>query len=254
MITVGIDCGTRNIKAIVLQDGRIAGTSIVPAGFDTRADARRAFDEALLRAGMKRADVTRIIATGAGRKAVDFASDDIAIESADAKGIVCLLPGVRTVIDVGAEEGRALRVTADGIYTDCAVNERCAAGAGTFMETMARALEIGFDEMSDLYFQSTKEITMSAQCVVFAESEMVSLIHSRTPKPDIVRAIINAIADRVVSIMKMVGFENDVAAIGGVSLNKGFKDAVERRIKMAIIVPPEPLFVSALGAAYSGVE
>lgn len=249
MITAGIDCGTKNIKAVIMKDGRILGRAMIQAGPDTGVSSNEAYDRALDAAGLKRSDVAKVFATGAGRKEADFATGEITEVSSDAQGIRYVMPAARTVIDVGAEEGRAIRVNPDGTIADFAINEKCAAGAGIFIETMARALDATVETMGDLYDQSTKEIAMNAQCAVFAESELVTLIHAQTAKADIARAVLNAIADKVISVMRRVGIEKEVAAIGGVSLNKGFIRAVEREMNIKLHVPEDPQFVSAIGAA-----
>jgi benzoyl-CoA reductase subunit D len=254
MITAGIDSGAKNVKAVIMKDNKIIGKAMVLAGLDTKAAANQAYDEALKAAGLARKDVQKVLVTGVGRRDCDFARGEVAEVSADAKGIMYFMPDTHTVIDIGAEEGRAVRVNRDGSIVDFAINEKCAAGAGTFVEAMARALETEVEKMADLYDQSTKEVGMNAQCAVFAESELVSLIHSRTAKPDIVRAILDAMADRIVSMMRRVGVENDVAAVGGVALNKGFIKAVEKELNIRISVPPDPQFIGAVGAAIAAAE
>jgi benzoyl-CoA reductase subunit D len=254
MITAGIDSGAKNVKAVIMKDGRVAGKAMAPASLNTKAAADQAYDEALRAAGIARKDVSKVLVTGAGRKGCDFAQGEVAEVSADAKGIRFVMPNVRTVIDVGAEEGRVVRVDQDGGVIDHAINEKCAAGAGTFIEAVARALEIEVEKMADLYDRSTKEIDMNAQCAVFAESELVSLIHSQTAKADIVRAVINAVGDRIVSMIRMVGVENDVAVIGGLALNGGFIKSVEKEMNIRFIVPQDPQYVSAIGAAVAAAE
>jgi predicted CoA-substrate-specific enzyme activase len=254
MISAGIDSGAKNVKAVVMKDGKIVAKTMVPAGLDTRAASNQAYDNALKAAGLKRSDVRKVLVTGAGKKNCDFAQGEVTEVSADAKGIKFAVPSARTVIDVGAEEGRAVRVNEDGNVADFTINDRCAAGAGIFIETVARALEIQVENMADLYEQSTKEINMNAQCAVFAESELVSLIHSLTAKSDITRAVLNAIADRIISMMRRIGIESDVAAVGGMALNKGFISAIERELKIKIIVPAGPEFAGAIGAAIAAAE
>jgi predicted CoA-substrate-specific enzyme activase len=254
MITAGVDCGAKTIKVVVMKDGKIIGKSLVPAGFDTKPAANQAFDEAVKAAGIEKGEIQKIFTTGSGKKETDFAKDEITEVNADAIGINFLMPSIRTVIDVGAEEGRAVRLDGTGKVIDFAINQKCAAGAGTFVEAMARALETTVDKMADLYNQSTKEIPMNARCVVFAESELVTLIHSQTWKPDIARAVLVAIADRVASMLRRVGIEYDIAAIGGVALNGGFIVAVEREMNIKLIVPEEPQFVGAIGAALAASE
>ncbi len=254
MITAGIDSGAKNVKAVIMKDGRVIGKAMAPAGLDTKAAAGQAYNDALKAAGIEKKDVRKVLATGAGRKSCDCAQGEVAETDADAKGIRFVMPGVRTVIDVGAEEGRAVRMNQDGDVVDFAINEKCAAGAGTFVEAMARALETDVEKMGDLYDRSTKEIGMNAQCAVFAESELVSLIHSQAAKTDIARAVLNAIGDRIVSMMRRVGVEKDVAAIGGMALNGGFIKAVENELNIAIRVPADPQYVSAIGAAIAAAE
>jgi predicted CoA-substrate-specific enzyme activase len=254
MITAGVDAGARTVKVVVMRDKQIVGKALVAAGFDTKAAANQALDEALKAADLGRGDVQKVLATGVGRKEVDFAQGEVAEVTADAKGIAFLMPSVRTVVDVGAEEGRAIKVDEAGQVVDFVINQKCAAGAGTFVEAMARALGTTVEEMSELYAQSTKEVTMNAHCAVFAESELVSLIHSQAAIPDIVRAVLTVTADKVVSMMRRVGIEAQVAAIGGVALNKGFIIEVEKELNIKIAVPVGPQFVGATGVAVAAAE
>ena len=169
--------------------------------------------------------------------------------AADARGVVRLVPSAKTVIDVGAEEGRAIKISPEGKVLDFAINEKCAAGTGTFVDTMSRALEIPVEEMAEISLQSTRSIPMNAQCAVFGESEVVSLIHQKTPKQDIARAVHDAIAGRVGSVARIVGLENDVVMIGGVARNIGFVESLKRELGIDVQVPEAPDFVGALGAA-----
>jgi benzoyl-CoA reductase subunit D len=254
MITAGVDCGAKNVKVIIMKDGKIIGKSTVSAGLVTKSSASQAFDEAVKAAEITKDDIQNILSTGVGRKEAYFARGEIDVLDADARGINFLMPNIRTVIDVGAEEGRAIRLDATGKVVDSATNKKCAAGAGAFVEAVARAFETTVDKMADLYNHSTREIAMNAHCVVFAESDMVTLIHSQAAKPDIVRAVLAAIADRIVSMMRRAGVENDIAAIGGVASNGGFIAAVEKEMKIKLIVPEEPQYVSAIGAAIASAD
>jgi benzoyl-CoA reductase subunit D len=254
MITAGVDAGAKTVKVVVMKDKKIIGKALVAAGPDAKAAANRALDEALRDAGVGRDDLQKVMATGAGRKEISFAQGEIAEVVADAKGISFLMPNVRTVVDVGAEEGRTVKVDETGQPVNFVINQKCAAGAGAFIEAAARALETTVEEMSELYAQSTKEITMNGHCAVFAESELVSLIHSQAAKPDIARAVLTIIADRVVSMMRRTGVEAEVAAIGGVALSKGFIAEIEKELNIKITVPAEPQFVGATGAAAAAAE
>ena len=249
MITAGIDMGARTIKVVVLDDGRIKGKSCVPAGLSNRATSEQALQEAFGAAGVKRVDVKFIMATGVGRKDAGMAEDAITEVLSAATGAHYLRPTTRTVIDVGAEGGRGIRVDSGGKVTDFAINEKCAAGAGAFTEAMARALEVPLEELGPLSMKSEKTVSMNAQCVVFAESEVVSLIHAKTSRADIARAVHEAVASRIISMVRRVGFEKDVLVVGGVARNIGFIESMKRGLEMDVSVPEDPEFVAALGAA-----
>lgn len=249
MITAGVDCGAKTVKVVVINDGRVVGKSLVMAGVDTRAAAEQAYDEALRQAGLTRSHVQKVCATGSGRLQAGFHTQEVTVVSADASGAVHLLPGARTVIDVGAEEARAIRVDDSGKVVDFAINDKCAAGAGAFVEAMARALEVELEEIGALSLQSSRSVPMNAQCVVFAESELVSLVHAKTPKPDMARAIHDAIADRIVSMVRRVGLEPEVVLIGGLARNAGFVHSLSRGLGVEVRLPQDPEFVGALGAA-----
>ena len=249
MITAGIDMGAKTTKAVILNDDRVVARSLVLTGFEQQQAADKAMADALSQARLSKSDIQAIVATGAGRQAVSWIKGNVTEVSADARAMAFLNTHVRTVIDVGAEEGRAIKCTPNGKVADFAVNEKCAAGAGTFVEAMARALELKLEEMGPLSLQSTTAVPMNAQCTVFAESEVVSLIHQKTPKPDIVRAVHDAIASRITSMARRVGIEKDVALIGGLAHNAGFVEALQRGLEADVLVPADPEFVGALGAA-----
>jgi benzoyl-CoA reductase subunit D len=249
MITAGIDMGSKNIKVVILKDGEIIGKSIVLAGFDSKAAAEQAFSLALDAAGITKDDVESIYATGAGRKHAPYTEKDITEVGGDVKGALFLYPNVRTVIDVGAEEGRAIRCNDEAKVVDFALNEKCAAGAGAFTESMSRALEVSLEELGRMSLESDQEIPMNAQCAVFAESEVVSLLHNKIPKKDISKAVHDAIASRIISLVRKVGFQPDVILIGGVAYNVGFVDSLKRGLECDVIIPDDPEYIGALGAA-----
>jgi len=249
MIQVGIDVGAKFIKAVILQDGKVIAKDQVPAGFEGKENVKKLFDKVLQDTGISKDEVDSITSTGSGRKMVDFATKSITDVTAASKGVTHLYPEVHTVIDVGAEEGRSIRCGNNGKIIDFAINEKCAAGAGAFTEAMARALEIPLEEFGELSLKSEKEIPMNAQCAVFAESEVVSLLHAKTPKEDIAKAINDAVASRITSMVRKVGFEKEIALIGGVAYNVGFINSIETDLKEKIIIPEDPEYISAFGAA-----
>jgi benzoyl-CoA reductase subunit D len=249
MITAGIDVGAQTIKVIILKDGEVAARSMVMAGWDPVGPTEEAMDQANAQARLARSDIQNIVATGLGRKSVPFAQGHSSEVACTAKGAAWLRPSVRTVIDVGAEESRAAKCTATGQVMDFAKNDKCAAGVGAYVEAMARALEISIDEMAALSLASQQLVPLSATCVVFAESEVVSLIHAETPKSDIAHAINDAIAVRVRSMVQRVKVEPDVALVGGMAQNAGFLSCLQKHLGTAVWVPEHPQMVGALGAA-----
>jgi len=249
MITAGIDVGAKWVKVVLLRDGEIIGRGRELTGFEQKESASKALAAALQEAELQETHIDRTVATGAGRNDAPGNPIELTEVTAAAIGAVHVDGSARTVIDVGAEEGRAVRTSEDGKVVDFAVNEKCAAGSGAFTEAMARALETPVEQIGALSLESSQAIPMNAQCAVFAESEVVSLLHAKTPKADIARAVHDAIANRIVSMARKVGINEEVVVIGGVARNVGFIDSVERELELKVKVPEDPEYVSALGAA-----
>ena len=255
MITAGIDCGAKNTKTIIMKNGKIIGKGMVLTGFDQEKAVEESLGQALKDSGNAKDDIQKIYATGSGQKAVKIADDSVDEIKAMAKGANFFFPNARTVTDVGAEEGRAAKIDEKGNPLDFAINEKCAAGAGAFIESMARALDVTIEEMGPLCLQSDKEIPMNAQCVIFAESEVVGLIHAKTGKPEISKAIHDSMASRMASIIRRIGLNEDIVMVGGVGYNPGFISALKRELKVdAIYIPDEPEYCAAVGAAVVAAE
>lgn len=249
MITVGIDMGAKNVKVVILKDGKVLAKDQTLSGFDQKGAAEKIFNEVLEKTGLSQDEIDNVVATGAGKDLAPYANGEISMMGADALGGNFLFPSARTVIDVGAEEGRAVKCDDKGKMVDFVINERCAAGAGTFVEAMSRALEVKLEEIGPLSLKAEKAVPMNAQCTIFAESEVVTLIHEKTSKADIARAIHDAIADRIASMTRRLGIQKDVVLVGGVAKNVGFVSSLEKTLGVNLLVPKEPEFVGALGAA-----
>ncbi len=250
MISAGIDCGAKNTKAVIIKDGQIIGNGMVLTGFDQMKAVEESLGMAIQAAGISRDDIEKIGGTGSGRNAIDIADSSVNDIKAIAKAAHYLFPNARTVTDVGAEEGRAAKLDENGNPVDFAINEKCAAGAGAFIEAMGRALETPLEEMGPLALKSDKEIPMNAQCAIFAESEVVGLIHAKTSKQDISKAIHDAMASRIVSMIRRIGLNEDVVMLGGVGRNPGFVVAMRRELNLDnIYIPDEPEYGQAVGAA-----
>jgi benzoyl-CoA reductase subunit D len=253
MIVAGIDVGGKNVHIVIKKDGKIVGKGAAPAGMKKAETIEQLYNEVLKKAGLTRKDVERVVATGSAAKRVAFANGAIPDATADARGVIKLIPTARTIIDVGGEEGRAIKVSPEGKVLDFAINEKCAAGTGTFVDTMARALEMPVEEMAKIALNSDQSISMNAQCAVFGESEVVSLIHQKTSKQNIARAVLDAIAGRVGSVARIVGIEKDVVMVGGVAKNIGFVDSLKKNLEMSVTVPDDPDYIGALGAAEAAI-
>ena len=249
MITAGIDMGAKNVKVVILKDGKVLAKGQTLSGFDQKAAAEKTFNEVLKKAGLSHDEIDHVMATGAGKDLAPYANGEISMMGADALGGNFLFPSARTVIDVGAEEGRAVKCDDKGKMLDFVINERCAAGAGTFVEAMSRALEVKLEEIGPLSLKAERAVPMNAQCTIFAESEVVTLIHEKTLKADIARAIHDAIADRIASMTRRLGIQKDVVLVGGVAKNVGFVNSLEKTLGVNLLIPEDPEFVGGLGAA-----
>lgn len=254
MITVGIDSGNRNTKAVILKDNQVVSKAMTLSGFNVDEAASKAYDMALQAAGIKPEEVAAIAATGIGRDEVKFANDKITEVGSASRGARFVIPTANTIIDLGAEEGRAVMLTEGGKVANFVSNEKCAAGAGSFVESMAWVLQITPEEMGPLSMKYTKEIPLNAQCVVFAESEVVSLIHQQTAKADIARAVHDGVSNRVSSMVRRVGILDDLVLIGGPGRNIGLVQSLKDILAKDIAVPDDPDYISALGAALFAAE
>ncbi|NMG75758.1 acyl-CoA dehydratase activase [Aromatoleum diolicum] len=266
MITAGIDMGSRSVKVVLLEEIELDGAQqrnyavkkvhlMLPGDLDADQAAEQAYDDALAAAGVTRAQVRSVFATGAGRSQVGFAAEGVTEMTAGARGAVYMYPQARTVVDVGAEEGRGIKTDSDGKAIDFAGNEKCAAGAGSFAEAMSRALQLSLKDFGEASLRSDKSIPMNAQCTVFAESEVVSLIHSSTPKEDIAKAVLDAVASRVCAMVRRVGIDGQVVLIGGMGHNPGFVASLKNAMDVDQVLLPEfPEYVSAIGCALIAAE
>jgi len=254
LITAGIDMGTQSVKVVVLKDGRVVGRGKAFSGFDPSKAAEEACTEALKKAKLTPSEIDHVTATGSGMEMALSSDSTISMMGADARAGVFLFPAARTVIDVGAEEARAMKCDDHGIMVDFVVNERCAAGAGAFIEAMARALEMKLEELGPLALRAERASPINASCVIFGESDVVTLIHRQESKPEIARAIFDAMADRVSSMIFRLGLTPEVVLVGGVAKDVGFVASLKRKLGVEILIPEQPEFAGALGAALAAAS
>ena len=249
MITAGVDLGTQSVKVVILKDGEVVGRGKAFSGFDPAQAAEQAFGEALKEAKLSLSDVNHITATGSGMDLAPKSDSTVSMMGADARAGVHVFPKARTIIDVGAEEARAVKCDDNGIMVDFVVNERCAAGAGAFIEAMARALEVKLEDMGPLSLKAERASSINASCVIFGESDVVTLIHRQESKPEIARAIFDAMADRISSMVHRLGVNPDVVLLGGVARDVGFVASLKRKLGVDVLIPEFPEYAGALGAA-----
>lgn len=254
MITAGIDLGTQSVKAIILKDNEVVGRGKAFSGFEPAETAKQALSEALKEAKLSISDLGHVTATGSGTDMAPNSNSTVSMMGADAKAGVHIFPNARTIIDVGAEEARAVKCDNNGIMMDFVVNERCAAGAGAFIEAMARALEVKLEDMGPLSLKAERASSINASCVIFGESDVVSLIHKQESKPEIARAIFEAMADRVSSMVHRLGVNPDVVLVGGVAKDIGFVTSLKKKLGIDVLIPEYPEYAGALGAALVAVK
>lgn len=256
MYFAGLDIGARYTKALIINsEARILTKRMSTSGFDNNVISKNMLNNLCGELGITINEVNKIGVTGSGKKNIDFADYEFSEILASGKSLFFLNKNVRTIIEVGAEESRVVKLNSNGKVIDSVINEKCAAGTGTFVELMARTLEITLKEFSELSLKSEKRIPMNAQCIVFAESEVVSLIHSGVDKKDIVRAVNDAIASRIASMARRVKVETEVALIGGLAKNLGFVFSLKNNLELDnLVIPDDPEYMGAYGAALLAME
>jgi predicted CoA-substrate-specific enzyme activase len=249
MITTGLDIGMLTTKAVVVRDEEIVGWGVAPTGDSSSQAAEAVFCQALKEAGLSREAVDAIISTGAGKQEVEFIQAHATEVVCAARGARFLDPKVRGVIDMGGESTRVVKLDEGGKILDFALNSKCAAGTGIFVDAMAKVMGVPVDEMGRLSLESTADVDINSTCVVFAESEVVSQVHRQTPKKDILRGIHKSIASRVYGMVSRMELEGGDMAIGGLSMNSGVIACLQEMMNAELTVPEAPQIVPALGAA-----
>lgn len=246
----GVDVGSLTTKSVIVSNGTILGYSLIPTGINTEENGLLALQKALESANLSRDDLKYIVATGYGRISAPYANKTVTEITCHAKGAHYLHPSTRTIIDMGGQDCKAIRLDKDGNVTDFAMNDKCAAGTGRFLEVMANVFKVKLDDLGPLALKAKEVVPMSSTCTVFAESETISLL-ARGEKPEnIIKGIHHAIANRISGMFSRVGIENDVFFSGGVAKNVGMKAALEEVLKAKIVAPEyDPQLVGALGAA-----
>jgi len=254
MIIAGIDAGLENAKVVILRNGEVLSWLVAPTGRETiAAVADRLLTEAAAKAGIRAEEIEHVASTGIARNYVLSASEHLPEFLCLAKGIHMVSPSIRTALDLGAHKSLAVKCS-NGKPLSFVTNDRCASGSGRYLETVAKILEIEIDEMANLSLKSKDVVEVQSNCAVFAESEIISLLHMKRKREDILKGVLKGVAERIYSLLLQVGWEGEVAVVGGVAKNKGIVMAIEELLACPVLVPDNPEIVGAMGSALIAEE
>ena len=254
MYYAGIDIGSLTAETVIVdRAGQVVSYDISATGANSRVAGEQSFSRALERGRVPTEEIRFVVATGYGRTILPFATRSVTEITCHASGARHLFPKTRTILDIGGQDSKVIKLAPDGKVADFTMNDKCAAGTGRFLEVMARALEVDLNEMGPLSLRSTRLIPISNTCTVFAESEVISLVAQSTPKEDILNSIHHSICSRIAATMERVGLEPELTMTGGVAKNRGVVEQIRLRAGMEPNVPAEPQIVGALGAALIAV-
>lgn len=249
MLTMGIDVGSASSKVVILRNGcEVVISEVVQAGTGT-SGPKRVLEETFKETSLSLEAMDFIVATGYGRNSVSYANKQLSEITCHGRGIAYLVPEARTIIDIGGQDAKAIQLDKNGVIQKFAMNDKCAAGTGRFLEVMSRVLEIGLDDMASAHFKADAPAAVSSTCTVFAESEVISLLSQGVDLNNIVAGVHKSIASKACSLAYRIGLEEKVVMCGGVAQDLGVVDAIEQELKCKVTVAPNPQITGALGAA-----
>jgi predicted CoA-substrate-specific enzyme activase len=256
----GIDCGSGLTKAVIIADHGESGQPTIVSrgvrktGVNMEDAALLALDAALKEAGLTHEDVSYVAATGFGRYGIGFRNIQITEITSGARGAYYLLPKTELVLDIGSQSTRAMSLKENGKVRTIKTNDKCAAGSGSFIQRAAKYLEVPIEQAGEIALRATSPQPISSVCAVLAESEIINLVSTGLGVEDIMRGIYDSLADRAALLLKRVGPGASVVFIGGVATQRGMVKALEDRMQIPVIVPPDCEYVCALGAALLGLK
>ncbi|MBW1864043.1 MAG: 2-hydroxyglutaryl-CoA dehydratase [Deltaproteobacteria bacterium] len=256
MIVAGCDIGSLTAKAVLMESGKILSSGVIQAKNKPSVSAEEVMQMALEATNLQRDSIAYVVGTGYGRSQIPFVDSVESEISCHARGARHLMPSARMVIDIGGQDAKATRMDEDGKVARFIYNDKCASGTGRFLEIMAEALEIPLAEMGNISAGAKEKLTISNQCVIFAETEVISLVNDGKELPDIVNALHRAIANRVAALACSIGIEKDVVMTGGVAKNSGVFQALcdALNIQLKVLNGADPQIIGALGAALYAQE
>ena len=254
MYTLGIDIGSTTSKCVILEDGKtIRAKSLVKAGTGTDGPMR-AYQEVLESAGLKREDMAYIMATGYGRTTFADMDSEMSELSCHAKGMYAMAPEVRTIIDIGGQDAKVIRLGNNGKVMNFLMNDKCAAGTGRFLDVMAGILQLDVDELGAYALRAEEPVRISSTCTVFAESEVISQLSKGVALPNLIAGICNSVASRTAALAKRADVKEAVYMTGGVAKNIGVRSALSRELGVEVKMIPDAQYMGAMGAAVAGYE
>ncbi|HSH36838.1 acyl-CoA dehydratase activase [Schnuerera sp.] len=251
MISIGIDVGSVAAKIAAYDGEKIIATGLLPTGWSPKGVGEQLLEEILEKIKTPKKKVKSIIGTGYGRVSLPFVDKKITEITCHGRGAYYIDPAIRTVIDIGGQDSKVIKLNSEGMVTDFLMNDKCAAGTGRFLQVMANALEIDIDDLSHLAAKA-EPANISSMCTVFAESEVVSLVAEGTPKEKIAAGLLHSVCNKTYSLVNKVGIEDKVFFSGGVSRNKKLGELLEEKLGVKIISTDESQFIGAIGAAILG--
>lgn len=250
MITIGIDSGSLATKGVALgEDKETLGSVIDLTGGRSRQSGERVYEQVLKKAGLSEGDVDFVVTTGYGRDNLPFSDKNVTEITCHAAGVHFLFPDVATILDIGGQDSKVIRIDNLGRVQDFIMNDKCAAGTGRFLDVIARALDVRLEDLGTISQETENTVEISSMCTVFAETEVVSLVAGDTPIPEIVRGVHNVIAERGEILLGKIGMMEPMAMSGGVALNIGVVKELEKRLNLDLNISDNPQLIGALGAA-----
>ena len=249
MIYAGIDIGSITAKAALIRENQVLGTHVILTGYNPINAGIKVYETLLEKVKISKTDVKAIISTGYGRASVNFADKVMTEIICHGTGAYFIIPGILGVIDVGGQDSKAILLDTNGQVENFAMNDKCAAGTGRFLEVMANALEVDLDQLGDISFKADNPTKISSICTVFAESEVISMIAGQQKRENIIAGIHESAAARVSILATKIKIKEPVVMTGGVAKNKGMVAALEKRLGFKIIVGDFPQENGAIGAA-----
>lgn len=254
MITLGLDIGSEYVKSVLLNSNSVIESAVFQSSDEAGAAAQKVVQQVLDKSSLKIDQIDGVAVTGNGRGEVGFARHSFSDPICQAKGATFLFPEAGTVLALGAHSSIAIKLGRGGKVVNFLSSDKCAGGSGSFLTAMAKVLHTPISDFNELSLKARNKVGITNFCAVFAESEVISLIHQLVPKEDIIAGILDAVCDKLVMLLKRLRVEREVVLTGGVAMLRGVSLRLEEKLGGAVLVPEEPMITGAIGAALLGAD